>query len=159
MMKPLPSISQAYALLIQDEKQKEVKAATQFIPESASMYAFNQSPMIPQQTNNSQGFSNQRGRFEGKKNIVCNHYNKPRHTSKKCYRLVGFLKGLKLTKGRKIAGNVGVDFADQEGCDNQQMSTGLSQEQYNHLLQLLNNSQLQGKKNISTGTDLGGQHF
>lgn len=39
MMKPLPSVAQAYALLIQDEKQREVHSVSHFLPESASMNA------------------------------------------------------------------------------------------------------------------------
>ncbi|KAI3515186.1 hypothetical protein L1887_13951 [Cichorium endivia] len=97
MMKPLPSINQAYTILIQDEKQRE---------ESASMYASNlSSPFFPQ-TNNSQSFSYLRGKSEG--NIVCNHCKKPGHTTNKCYKLVGFPNDFKYTKGRKMAGNVEV---------------------------------------------------
>ena len=48
MMKPLPSISQAYALLSQEEKQREVHASSQFINESASMYASNHTQIHPQ---------------------------------------------------------------------------------------------------------------
>lgn len=37
MMKPLPSINQAYSLLMQDEKQREVHSVSHFMMESASM--------------------------------------------------------------------------------------------------------------------------
>ncbi|XP_022030833.1 uncharacterized protein LOC110931759 [Helianthus annuus] len=41
MMKPIPSIRQAYAQLVQDEKQREIHASTQFVSESAAMNVSN----------------------------------------------------------------------------------------------------------------------
>jgi len=37
MMAPIPSISQAYSLLVQEERQRQVKAKVQFLTENASM--------------------------------------------------------------------------------------------------------------------------
>lgn len=37
MMKPLPSVKEAYSLLIQEEKQREVCAAMQCVPDAISM--------------------------------------------------------------------------------------------------------------------------
>jgi len=38
-MNPLPSISQVYFMLIQEEKQREVKATAHFLVDSASLSA------------------------------------------------------------------------------------------------------------------------
>lgn len=39
MMKHIPTISQAYAMLLQEKKQTEIHTHVQFVPESASMTA------------------------------------------------------------------------------------------------------------------------
>lgn len=85
MMSPLPSISQAYALIIQEEKQREIHVSSQFISESASMVAMN----------------NQfKDRSDSKQTVICSHCKKPGHPASKCYRLIGFPKDFKFTKGK-----------------------------------------------------------
>lgn len=39
MMKPVPSISQAYSMLLQHETQYEVQSISHIVPESASLSA------------------------------------------------------------------------------------------------------------------------
>jgi len=41
MMVPFPSISQAYSLLVQEERQRQVKTETHFLTESASLSGLN----------------------------------------------------------------------------------------------------------------------
>ncbi|KAF5760028.1 putative transcription factor interactor and regulator CCHC(Zn) family [Helianthus annuus] len=88
MMKPLPSIGQAYALLVQDKKQREIHSSTQFVSESAAMNVSD--------TN----------RFQNNKSVVCPNCNKVGHLANKCYRIIGFPKDTKFTKNKKFAANV-----------------------------------------------------
>ena len=102
MMTPLPSISQAYALLSQEEKQREVHASSHFITESASMNATNHIQVHPQFQQHNQS---QKQKFDGKR-FICTHCKKPGHLASKCYRLVGFPKDFRFTKNKKFSGNV-----------------------------------------------------
>lgn len=94
MMKPLPSINEAYSLLMHDEKQREIHAYSQFLHESASMNA------------NARFQMSQSSQSDSKKNVMCSHCKKPGHHVSKCYRLVGFPKDFKFTKPRKFTANV-----------------------------------------------------
>jgi len=38
MMNPLPSLGQTYSLLIQEERQRQVKSATQFLSDTVSSF-------------------------------------------------------------------------------------------------------------------------
>lgn len=89
MMKPLPSTIQAYALLIQEDKQREVHSPSQFIADSAYMNVINQN----------QG--SYKGKVDGKK-IICRNCKMPGHSASKCYRIIGFPKDFKFTKGKNI---------------------------------------------------------
>jgi len=61
MMNPLPSISQIYSMLIQEEKQSEVKATAHFLADSESLSG---DAHIGYQAGN-QGFRKQFDRNEG----------------------------------------------------------------------------------------------
>ncbi|KAI3713165.1 hypothetical protein L1987_71738 [Smallanthus sonchifolius] len=116
-MKPIPSINEAYAFLIQDEKQRELHSSAQFIPQNASM---NASVKVPKNSS-------------ARKGSVCSHCKKPGHDASKCYRLIGFPKDFKFKP--KATANVVSDAGvtiPTSGAPN-----ALSFEQYNKLLQLL----------------------
>lgn len=132
MMNPLPSISQAYGLVIQEENQREIHASTQFISESASMSVSN-------------------NQYQEK-----NDSKKTGHPVRKCYRLIGFHKDFKFTKGKNVqnqgmAANVLMDHdADAKRTETNLASfpsvlPGFTQEQYNKLVMILNKTQLSGK--------------
>ena len=126
MMKPLPSVTQAYALLIQDEKQREVQSASTFINESASMNV--------KSGNNYQNKPN----YDNKKNIVCNHCKRTGHTASKCYRLVGFPKDFKFTKGKSIASNV-TGQQSNEDTSAKHSFPELTSDQYQQFISMINN--------------------
>ncbi|XP_076882896.1 uncharacterized protein LOC143531495 [Bidens hawaiensis] len=133
MMQPMPSISQAYALLIQDENQREIHSPNQFLADSASMNVNVQSQISHQH------------KFENKKGVVCSHCKKPGHTPNKCYRIIGFPKDFKFTKPRKFAANV--SMKEQEIFEDNVPKTAnsnncFSAEQYRELIQLLQNAHL-----------------
>ncbi|KAH0771720.1 hypothetical protein KY290_015701 [Solanum tuberosum] len=117
MINPLPSVSLAYSLIMQDEKQM----------------GGGHSKII--------GTSDLRGR---KTDLLCSHCKKLGHTVDKCYRIVGFPSNFKFTRSKKITGNVrsNVIAAPGEGDDElvQENSSGmnqLSKEQFSQLIQLL----------------------
>ncbi|XP_076910198.1 uncharacterized protein LOC143567756 [Bidens hawaiensis] len=93
MMQHLPSINQAYALLIQDEKQREIHSSVMFPSNSASMNV------------NSQAQSNQYGRYD-KKSDICSNFKRTGHHASKCYRLIGFPKDFKFTKSKRGSANM-----------------------------------------------------
>lgn len=87
-MQPLPSITQAYALLMQDEKQKEIHASTKFVTENAAMHV------------------NSTHRFNTNKSLISTNCKKSGHTVAKCYRLIGFPKDFKFNNPKRMAANV-----------------------------------------------------
>ncbi|XP_035830652.1 uncharacterized protein LOC118479895 [Helianthus annuus] len=137
MMQPLPSISQAYALLIHDEKQKEIHPATQSFTEASAMHVQNQS----------QGNSyNKPGDL---KKVICENCKKPGHATNKCYRLIGFPKDFKFTKPKRFAGttstNDNLNFKEEmHKFDVHAMNAGtsLTSDQCHQLIQFLHNTHL-----------------
>ncbi|KAH0749901.1 hypothetical protein KY290_029133 [Solanum tuberosum] len=105
MMDPLPSVSQAYSLLIQDEKQREVHMESS--PSHGAFSVSHQQFGHNQRFNNTQKFSgNQDGRFrtqfdKPKTGLFCTHCKLTNHEVSKCYRLIGFPPNFKFTKSKK----------------------------------------------------------
>ncbi|VFQ61981.1 unnamed protein product [Cuscuta campestris] len=92
IMRPLPSVSIAYGILIQEEKQRQIQAPVPFVPEHTSLNVNTQNAY--------------RGRYDEKKIVICEYCKKKGHSANKCYRLVGFSKDFKFAKGKKVAANV-----------------------------------------------------
>ena len=101
MMIPLPSISQVYSMLIQEENQREIRTSGHFLTDSASLAVeacrpqqFYKRKMDKIDTFSSKTASIDQGRFEkneGRKSgLFCNYCKKPGHVIEKCYRLHGF---------------------------------------------------------------------
>ncbi|KAH0665954.1 hypothetical protein KY285_027160 [Solanum tuberosum] len=98
MMNPLASVAQAFALLIQEEKQRESKSNNQLFVESSSLAASSSgtsgcslaanvsgtSKGQNFQTNYSSASPNHRGR------PLCDHCKRPGHIKEKCYQLHGY---------------------------------------------------------------------
>ncbi|XP_015163071.1 uncharacterized protein [Solanum tuberosum] len=105
MMDPLPSVSQAYSLLIQDEKQREVHMESS--PSHGAFSVSHQQFGHNQRFNNTQNFlGNQDGRFKTqfdkpKTGLFCTHCKLTNHEVSKCYRLIGFPPNFKFTKSKK----------------------------------------------------------
>ncbi|XP_022017416.1 uncharacterized protein LOC110917105 [Helianthus annuus] len=159
MMQPLPSLNQAYSLVIQDEKQREIHAASMFHSESASMNV------------SSQIHSTQYSRYDNKKSIICSNCKKNGHHASKCYRLIGFPKDFKFTKSRRGAANM---VGDEKDLSNQEFTnpflsndlqenapTGpsITVQQYNELMQLLQRTQLNKESNAQPTTSLSYANF
>lgn len=155
LMKPLPTVAQAYALLIQDEKQREVHSPSVFMNESASLNA-------SVNTKSNSGGNNYRGNYE-KKQLSCTFCHKSGHTANKCYRLVGFPKDFKFTKGKntKVNNVIGSNTAnDDESKDlmpqqfNSHSMHDFTNEQYHKLCSLLSqmNDNSTGNDNTQQGS-------
>lgn len=99
MMTPLPTVSQAYALLIQEERQREVNATVHFGGENTSFYV----------SANKGKVGYQRNYVDGKganKVLECRYCKEKEHTIDKCYKLHGFPANYSFNKSKRFAGNV-----------------------------------------------------
>ena len=119
MMSPLPSISQVYSMLIQEEKQREIRSASHFLTESASLAVEASKPSqfykgrMDKGDSRADHFHGGVARNEAKKsNLFCNYCKKPGHSIDKCYRLHGFPPNFKFKGGRRVAALVQTE--DQE---------------------------------------------
>ncbi|XP_070035543.1 uncharacterized protein [Nicotiana tomentosiformis] len=143
MMNPLPSIAQAFSILIQEEKQREVRPSNHLMMESASMNvsglanpAFRTNYI--QQRNN----SSYRGSYPSNRSrLFCDYCKKQGHTKDKCYKLHGFPQDFKFTKGKSVASAASVHRGpegiipggcNEVGARNQSMGIqNLTKGQYN----------------------------
>lgn len=94
MMSPLPSIAQAFAMLIQEKKQREVKPHNQFVMESASLNASagNNNLKTNYSTNgyNAGNNANRGGYSSNTHRLFCEYCKKPGHSKDKCFKLHGY---------------------------------------------------------------------
>ncbi|KAL9995344.1 putative RNA-directed DNA polymerase [Helianthus debilis subsp. tardiflorus] len=137
MKDPLPSLSQAYALIIQDEKQREIHSNNNFIQESAAMHI------------NTYYQTSQNSKNESKKSVVCTHCKKSGHVAAKCYRLIGFPKDFKFTKSKHATVNNA--FTSEDPSSMSETKNGISADQYAALMSLLQKVNLeQGSTDATT---------
>lgn len=167
MMSPLPTMAQAFAILAQEERQREVKPHNRLNLDSTSLnvvantagtssamvnaastsYRTNYTGMTHPQYRNSGG-----SRPPNKLNLICDYCRKPGHTKDKCYRLHGFPQNFKFTKGKNsaTAANVYGETANMGGrsyddnTSHGQQHHNLTTQQYDQLLNLLEHIQIQG---------------
>lgn len=114
MMKPLPSVSTAYSMILHEERQRGIHSSSTFAPDAIAMNA-SKDPVSAQM----------------KKTMVCTHFKKSGHTKNQCYRIIGFPATLKFTKSKKE------DVKSTAHNVTDASSSSLSTEQYEHLVQLL----------------------
>ncbi|KAH0634183.1 hypothetical protein KY284_036969 [Solanum tuberosum] len=117
MMNPLPTIAQGFSILIQEEKQREVKPRSHLTMKGTSLNAHGRSQFRTNyntQYNNNTGnrYSQQFGNFQQKGSssgsssglrLFCDYCKRPGHIKDKCYRLHGFPPNFKFTKGKNAA--------------------------------------------------------
>ncbi|OIT31449.1 hypothetical protein A4A49_55870, partial [Nicotiana attenuata] len=179
MMNPLPSIAHAFSILIQEEKQREVKCHNQVMIDSTTLNV-NTTGVNTFRTNYSQN-SARTGSFRGNYNLnrprpFCEYCKRPGHTKDKCYKLHGYPQGMnrsnnnsqvfnKFNKGRANA-------ADTFGGPGDRVNTGereegmlqerdqnlhnLTKEQHGQLLNLLENFQPRNAGENSGNVNLAG---
>jgi len=128
MMSPLPSLSQAYSLLVQEERQRQVKSDVESLAENAS-FSVGSDPVGGKT-------SSQKQKPELKKSTLhCEYYKRNGHTIEKCSKIHGYPNkpqgrgrgGYNITQSRK-AYNVWSEEDNQSSPTDSQMPTlpGLS---------------------------------
>ena len=147
MMSPLPTISQVYSMLVQEEKQREIRSSGHFLGDSASLAVEAYKPTFAhkrRQENANSRFDKTEPRRAGQSNLFCSYCKKPGHSVDKCYRLHGFPPNFKFRNPTRIAALVQTHDIDHTS-DNQHTSVsvpGLTPEQSSQLMALLQNVQL-----------------
>ncbi|XP_019241302.1 PREDICTED: uncharacterized protein LOC109238113 [Nicotiana attenuata] len=133
MMNPLPSLAQAFAILIQEEKQKEGKPSNQLIIDSTSLSvnmtgnnnfrtSYGQQGNGPggsSYTNYNQSSGTGSNSFKGNYSTnrpqpVCDYCKRPGHTKDRCHKLHGYPQESKFNKGKRVAANVFRDYGDKD---------------------------------------------
>lgn len=109
IMDPLPSISRAFSLILQEEQQRSIGSFSSTTPAMVPAFASNYSK------NNS---TNQQRRDKP----VCIHYNIFEHTVDKCYKIHGYPPRYKTRQ----------QYNPTQNCENTPQSTAITQP--NHML-------------------------
>ncbi|XP_015170359.1 uncharacterized protein [Solanum tuberosum] len=167
MMNPLPTMAQAFSILVQEERQREVKPHNKPHMDSSSFHVNAASTSSGFRTNytphkNNVGTS----RPSSKSNLFCDYCKKTGHIREKCYRLHGFPPDFKFTKGRNagtaanangfsedMLGDIfekGHDVGKGKGKLHEQSNSMLTKQQFNQLVNLLDHIQVQGGTNTSS---------
>ncbi|XP_075107126.1 uncharacterized protein LOC142180099 [Nicotiana tabacum] len=125
MMNPLPTLAQAFSLLIQDEKKREIKPNTQLFIESTSLNA-TISRSNTYRTNYSPNNGNHSGYGRGRP--MCDYCKKPGHTKD------GLQSKSDFNKGKGVVANVHPDTScnkvEEANALNEDQNISLSKEQY-----------------------------
>uniref|UniRef100_A0A1S3X6K3 Uncharacterized protein n=1 Tax=Nicotiana tabacum TaxID=4097 RepID=A0A1S3X6K3_TOBAC len=159
MMEPLPNVSKAYSLIIQDEKQRSFQNLPVFQSDSASFsfgsnskpkYSFNnprnnfnnqsQKYNFPTQNQYRKGNSDGKGISDPQK-LFCRYCKKKNgHLIEKCYKLHGYPQNFKFgNKNARIVANV---YSNPESkvdnfSENLTSSTTITADQYKQLINIL----------------------
>ncbi|KAF5480412.1 hypothetical protein F2P56_001165 [Juglans regia] len=130
LLDPLPSMNQVFSLVVQEEKQREIKINS--APSFDSVAA-----MTTKIAKNGNAFNRQSG--TRKERPICSHCGYAGHTSDKCYRIHGFPPGFKSKKSNVHSANqVSSSPTVKESNDVSQLS--FTQEQRQQILALINPS-------------------
>nr|XP_009761875.1 PREDICTED: uncharacterized protein LOC104213986 [Nicotiana sylvestris] len=110
VMNPLPTIAQAFSILIQEEKQREVKPSNNFSMDSAALNVSGSGNSNFRTNYNQQGNNNNNGykgnQLNSRPRPFCDYCKRPGYTKDKCYKLHGFPQSSRFNKGRRIVGNI-----------------------------------------------------
>ncbi|XP_019256773.1 PREDICTED: morphogenetic regulator of filamentous growth protein 1-like [Nicotiana attenuata] len=123
MMKPLPSMAQAFSLLIQEEKQREFKPTSQLTLDSTSLHvsASSQNPNPFGARNFKTHYTpnnNNRGR------PFCDYCKRPGHTKEKCYKLHGYPHGNSYSNQNPNRNNTSAQSYNQGNNQNYRFNKG-----------------------------------
>ena len=169
MMSPLPTISKAYGLLLQEEQQKEVNSNRNHNLESTvftarkftdsrpykSTYASNSGNFGAQNTSSG---SQQRNFTYFRNNLYCEHCKMKNHTIDRCWKLHGYPKDFK-NKGKRVAAAASLDDYSLKETQTERepgvVHATFTEEQYSQLMQYLNNNQVANQPENSGSHSLG----
>ncbi|KAH0730027.1 hypothetical protein KY289_001215 [Solanum tuberosum] len=166
IMNPLPRMTQDFAILSQEEKQREVKPHNHTALNSTSLNAFasthNNAGVKGLRTNyssykghtdNSGNLNNtnmiRRNSSTSRSTLFCDFCRRSGHTRERCYKLHGYPPNSKFSKGKSsnsAMANVCSSETDGNQCEEdpelrKQMPLNLSKDQYEQLLNLLGSLQ------------------
>lgn len=154
LMNPLPSIAHAFSILIQEEKQREIRTNNHLIMESTSLNVNGPGNNRFRTSYNPQGNTAGQNTYRptlqsNRSKLFCDYCKKQGHTKEKCYKLHGFPQDFKFIRGRNAgsAANVHGQCEEMQVCGNEdaecrnqnQNLQSLTSQQYNQLLNLLEN--------------------
>ncbi|KAH0684052.1 hypothetical protein KY285_021543 [Solanum tuberosum] len=161
MMSILPSMAQAFAILSQEEKQREVKPHNHTALDSTSLNVFASTYNSagtkggPRTTyNSSRESAGNTNVFRGnsstsRTSLFCDFCRRTGHTKDRCYKLHGYPPNFKFSKGKNVvsAANACTSESDGSRCEgdpglNRQMPLNLFKNQYEQLLNLLGSLQV-----------------
>lgn len=134
MMTPLPTLGQTYSLLVQEERQRQVKQGSEYHIEAASF-----SVGVNQNMTNNTARNLPSKRPENRRSqLFCDHCRRSGHTVDKCYKIHGYPN--KQGGKSKVYRSANNAWGEQETqLENSPTTTlpGLSSEQSKQLLQFL----------------------
>jgi hypothetical protein len=127
LIDPLPPINRLFALVLQEERQREASA-------SIGYFSHNSAAMMSKVSSSSPNTRSRKPQAPHKVKPICIHCGIVGHTVEKCYRVHGYPPGFKFTKniGHFSSANT---VQDSEGTSIAHLS--IIQEQCQHLLALL----------------------
>ena len=128
MMNPLPTIQQAYRLFAQEENHKQLSNLTS---QTESLAFAADKKTVSNPSTNSKSFSKP-GQFKkgGKPTYYCNHCKVSGHSMERCFKLHGYPPGF---QPRKVAAM----SEHQNSAQDTDAVPTFSQDQYNHLMNLI----------------------
>ncbi|KAH0725954.1 hypothetical protein KY289_001947 [Solanum tuberosum] len=138
LFSPLPTIGQAYSIVISDEKQREIHTTPNYPVDSACFLVGNKGE---RKFNN---YKAQIGIPTKKSNLVCNYCKKTGHTIDQCYKIHGFPADFKFTKTKRyqkgaMVNNVcNTGEGNQHGVEHTTDVMSLSSDNVPQLLQKIN---------------------
>jgi len=138
MSKPLPNVSEAYYMLLQEEHQREMSSEVHIMPQSATLNSnlctSNQESVgllgknVSSSTytrkngshyssynggHNTQGYSangeNHNRSLASRRPLFCDHCKMSGHTVQKCYKTHGYPPGHRLYRGKRVAASMTQD--------------------------------------------------
>nr|CAD1823566.1 unnamed protein product [Ananas comosus var. bracteatus] len=130
---PLPSLAKVYALVTCEERQQSLAASRAPTIEAAAFNARNTKSMT---------FGTNKDRVPNRNKFFCEHCKKTNHTRDRCYELIGYPEGWtnkgRSTKGRQSSSNSANNATISQSESFFSLVNGLTKEQYDQLLSLLN---------------------
>ncbi|CAO2828068.1 unnamed protein product [Amaranthus hypochondriacus] len=157
MMQPLPTMSMAYRLLVQEEKQRQISSIEEDTSKRGMVFA------AEYKKNTRSQFQGSRMTFKsnGNKIVVagsgkrpyCNHCKYPGHTVDTCYKLHGYPPDFMRGKGKSIAAIAQADEGEEELDEH---TAHISAEQFNSILKALQgpNTDSIASQALMAGTNL-----
>ncbi|XP_028779846.1 uncharacterized protein LOC114736223 [Neltuma alba] len=148
LMTPLPSVNQAYAMILEDESQRHIANSTTMQPiEGVAMLG--------------KGRGRGRGRGRGSSPVECSHCRKKGHSKDNCFQLVGYpaeFKGNRSKSNQEVSVNqTEVEVGQQPETITHSVNTvslSFTLEQYEKLLELLRKESESGIVHALIGTGL-----